>query len=84
MENTENAVQTLPAIHVSWDALSQSVDVQLNPQEFKTYEFVLALLDMAKERVQSLRKMAQINQMQQQAVQAAQAQQLAHRIKHGR
>lgn len=58
----------IPVIAVAWDEKKQIVGIQFDKAEFRTWDFVIAVLDMAKAQADQHRRMAQIAAMQQQAV----------------
>src|SRR5437868_5357614 len=68
----------LPGIIIGWDADAQEARVQFDPKDFKTYGFVLAVIDMAKKEVEVMQRNAHIAAMQQAAMEQARAQALAN------
>ena len=84
-DNLQNGgPQQLPAITIGWDSYHQLVRVHFDTDQFRTWDFALAVLDMAKKEIERQQKTAMINQMQQQASEAQQAQALAQKLQLGR
>ena len=54
----------LPTIHVGWDADAQQVTLQFVPDEFKQWEFLIAVLEMAKMKAEMAYKAFQMQQIQ--------------------
>ena len=71
----------LPAIAIGWDAEVQDVAVQFDPKSFKTYEFVIAVLDMAKSKMEKIVKMQHVQQLQANAAEAQRTQALMQKLK---
>ncbi len=61
--------QTLPTIKVSLDAATQTVALDFDTKQFKTWDYLIAVLDMAKAHAEMNRRMAQNAAMQQMAQQ---------------
>ena len=64
----ERAVMPLPEIKLTFDCDKQVVDIKFAPEDFKTWEWVIACLDMAKSKACHHRDL----QLQQQAMAEAQ------------
>ncbi len=79
-----NGTPALPAINVGWDADKQIVRLAFDEKDFKTWNFVIAALEMAvqlaKDKHQESLTMQRIQRLQQQA----QDQAIASQIKLGR
>ncbi len=73
----------LPTIMVSWDASNQTAMLNFDQGEFKTWDFVVAVLDMAKSQAEAMKRTAQVHAMQQQAQQAMQDQAIKRTLKLG-
>lgn len=54
----------LPTLAIGWDSELQSVALNFNPDQFKTWDFVIAVLDMAKQKAQEAQRMAALARMQ--------------------
>lgn len=61
---TEDAPK-LPTLALVWDAEAQRVRLQFDPADFRTWEFVIALLEMAKQAAEMNLRMAHAQAMQQ-------------------
>ena len=55
----------LPTLEISWDNSKQLIGFAFDPKEFKTWDFVIALLDMAKGQAEQRRRETQMAVMQQ-------------------
>lgn len=71
-------------IIVSWDPVAQRVGVQFKNNEFKTWDFVLAVLDMATKSVEANARAANLIAMQQAAMEQQRDAALAQRLRQGR
>ena len=60
-----NGKTELPHVKLVWDSAKQAVDLEFNPAEFQNWDFVMAILDMAKQKVEYAKKMTQAQAMQQ-------------------
>ncbi len=67
MDINNGGPKQLPAIAIGWNAEAQIVEIQFDPAHFKTWDFVIALLDMAKLQAENNRRLAQLRAMQQQS-----------------
>ena len=54
----------LPTISVGWNAEEQQVVLHFDPLKFKTWDFVIACLDMAKAQAEQHRRVQLAQQMQ--------------------
>ncbi len=81
METNGNAIE-LPAILVGWDNDSQLVHLKFDTKQFKSWDFVLAVLEMAKSRAQDEKKKAQMEAMRHQVLHAAQAEAIKKSLRH--
>lgn len=68
-------------IRIVFDPEKQATSIQFKAEEFKTWDFVLAVLGMAKDAAELQRNVLRMNAMQQQAVEQARAQQLAMQLR---
>ena len=57
--------KALPTLEITWDNSKQLIGFAFDPQEFKTWDFVIALLDMAKGQAEQRRRETQLAVMQQ-------------------
>ena len=73
----------LPTLHVVYDPLKQAVGIQFEATDFKTWDFVLAILDMAKMKAQTQQKMAQVAMLQQAAAMQQQDAEVTRKILRG-
>lgn len=65
----------LPTVHLGWDAASQTVHIQFDPADFKTWEMVLMVLEGGRLRAELMKRIGEMGQMQQLA-QAAQQEEM--------
>jgi hypothetical protein len=72
---------TAPAIVITFDAQQQAVGLHFDPRTFKTWDFVLALLGMAKAKAEMAKKLAEVQGFQQAAQRQAQEMALARQLK---
>jgi hypothetical protein len=56
--------ETLPTLFVGWDQERQQVHLRFDPKELKDWDFIMALLDMAKEKVRAMKTIQNLQQMQ--------------------
>ncbi len=71
------------ALVITWDAQTHTVGVRFDSRHFKTWDFVIAVLDMAKQKAEETKRLGQIKHMQRQALEAAQDQAIAKQLKLG-
>lgn len=71
-------------IILEFDPETQSVTTKFDPREFKTWDFVLAVLDMGKRHAEQTAEIVRMQAMQQAAMQQAQANGIAQKLKLGR
>lgn len=76
-------MEDFPTIKVLWDPEKQEVSVQFQTDQFKTWDFVDAILNMAKAKCQEANRMSKVQQMQQAVAMAQQEQQLRRQIMQG-
>lgn len=53
----------VPEIKIGWDAEHQSIGLSFDTKEFKTWEFVLAVLKMAERRAEQEAEVARMQMM---------------------
>lgn len=61
----QDKLDKAPALKISWLADEQVVHVDFDPKTFKTFEFMLAVLNMAVQAIETNRKAQHMAQMQQ-------------------
>lgn len=71
-----NGDKPLPGIQIAWDAEAKGVALQIDP-DFKNLDFVLACLDMAKMKVEYMKKTQQLQAMKQMEAEAREANRIA-------
>jgi len=79
----QQKIAQLPVIAVLWDEKSQVVHLQFDGGEngaFKRWEFVLAVLDMARRKAEDGLKMTQLANLQKQVAEQQQAQAIAAQL----
>ena len=82
MENGEGKLKSIPAIAVGWDAENQSVAVRFNNSEFKTWDFLIATLQMAVSWAEQQRRLAQFGAVQQQSAEDQQLKNVLKSLRH--
>lgn len=80
MKETNGEPKKLPAIVVMFDADSQQVGLQFRQEDFKNWEFVCAILEMAKSKAEDLKRIAMAQQLQAQQAARMQEQNLLTRL----
>ena len=61
----------LPTLEITWDASTYDICLNFKEEDFKNWEFVIAILEMAKIRADQTRKQTMLLGMQQAAETAA-------------
>ena len=80
MEGTNDIHQEakeLLTMAVLYDPDTQSIGLRFDNAQFRNWEFVIGVLDMAKQKAEHMKRMAEIAMIQQQA----QAQNLANQLR---
>ncbi len=80
-ENMPPGAPKLPTITVTFDPETQAVGVQFAPTDFKTWDMVVATLEMAKSFAEFNRNMGRAQAMQQQQLTAQQEMAIRNSIK---
>ncbi len=70
----------LPAIHVGWDGVNQGVQLGFDKTQFRSWDFIICVLEMAKAQAEDRRRIGLAQQAQMQMMQAAQDQELRRRL----
>lgn len=70
----ENGGLKKPTIIIEWDADRQQAVVSFDSTQFKTWEFVLAVIEMAKLHAETNRRVAEVMNIQRQAAENARVQ----------
>lgn len=73
-------IDQLPQIKIGWNEKAQTVEMDFDPQNFKSWEFVVAALRMALMKAEDTRRLVMAAQMQMQAQQAMEDRRLADRL----
>ncbi len=84
MPETNGHAKPPPRLVVEWLAERQVVNLQFAPTDFRTWDFVLAVLGMARQKAEQQQKLALGAALQQQMEQAAADQRMASQILRGR
>ncbi len=71
----------MPALAIGWDAEHQTVELQFDPIQFKTWDFVLVLSAAPDDKVRDGRRAALMRNMQEQQAAAMQGQALLHNLR---
>jgi 2-keto-3-deoxy-L-rhamnonate aldolase RhmA len=80
--NEENGTtKTVPCIAVAWDAESQQVAMKFDPLAFKTWDMVLAVLEMAKRQAEQSLRVQQAQMMQQAMLESQQAENIRRNLR---
>ena len=77
--NVQEAPPKLPTITVTFDQAAQQAHASWSP-EFKNFEFIIAVLGLATDRVKAVREATQMQQMQAQLEAQKQGQRIARGI----
>lgn len=73
VDNSANGEeQKVPYVVILWNQQTQQVGLQFNSDDFRTWDFLIAVLDMAKRKAEDHRRVQQLQAMQQQQVEAMQ------------
>lgn len=80
----DQAADGLPAITVVWDAANQAVGLKFRPEDFRTWEFIKAVLGMALAKADDTQRVIAAGMMRQAQMEQQQAQALHNRILRGR
>ena len=59
--------QPIKKLVLEWNPERQDVGLSFDPAEFKSWEFIIAILEMAKQKAGGIQKVMQMQHMQQQA-----------------
>lgn len=70
-EEPGNGTLKKPTLIIEWDAEKQQAQVSFDSQQFKTWEFVLAVIEMAKLQSETNRRVAEVMSIQKQAAESA-------------
>ncbi len=54
----------LPTLAIGWDEATQNVHLGFNADQFRTWEFVIAVLEMAKMKAQEAQRMSALARLQ--------------------
>jgi hypothetical protein len=71
----------LPAIAVGWDAEAQGIQLQFDPGQFKTWEFVLAVLEMAVRHAETQHRLGSLQKAQLLQAQALQEEAIRRQLR---
>ena len=69
-----------PAVTLLYNPVTQTVELEFKPEEFRTWDFVLAVLRMGIDQAKSHRQLAQMQNMQRAAQEQAEAQAIRRRL----
>lgn len=83
MEETNGHSPELPFLLIGWDGEKQIVDIKAHPS-FKSLEFMIALLDMARAKLDTQRRLLAAQQMQQAQQEAMQTQAIKQQLWKGK
>lgn len=76
MEEKEN----LPTLSVGWNAEAQGVALHFDPKQFRSWEFVVGVLQMALAKAEQAQRLQHAQQMQRAVMEQAQNQALRQQI----
>lgn len=57
-------VEDMTGIRIGFDPVAQDVSLKFKPEEFKNWDFLLAVLDMAREKAKLMKQQQMMAQMQ--------------------
>jgi hypothetical protein len=77
----ESKEANLPTIKIRWNAELQIAVLEFEPTEFKTWDMVIAVLEMGMSQAKFNQNIGRMQGLQQQAAQAMQAQAIRNKIK---
>ncbi len=80
--NGDKPTPQVAGIHIDFDVNTQTVTLTFDQTQFRTWDFVLAVLDMAKRQAEMMRQHALMNAAMQQQAQAQQAGQILRNLRH--
>jgi hypothetical protein len=78
-----SAPENLPQLSIAWNAETQMVQLGFDPDHFKTWDFILAVLDMARQNAEQMKELAKLAAMQQRAKAHQENQVLARALRNG-
>lgn len=81
MEQDNGGVKKLPAISIAFDPDAQIVHLQFDPNEFKTWDYILSLLNMARQKAEENQAIGRMLNAKAMMEQAAQQQSLIRRLR---
>ncbi len=70
----------MPTIKLIWNPDLQQVAVDFDKTEFQNPEFVIAILDMAKQGIEAMKRVLQVQAMQQAQAEAMRSQMLQEQV----
>lgn len=81
--NGNPVAKQLPAVAIGWDAENQKIQLQFDNKQFKTWDMLIAVFELAKLEAQSQRQIALMANLQRQQVEAAQAEAVRRQVMRG-
>lgn len=79
--NLDNGHPVKPAILIYWDPENQAVQVAVDPEQVKNWDFALGLIEMAKGAALMQQKMIQLQEMNRRQAERQQVDFLRRQIK---
>jgi hypothetical protein len=76
--------QDLPGIQVLWDEKTQNVVLRFDPKQFRSWPFMIAVLEMASKEADKQWRLSQMNALVQQQQEAQQAQAMVQKLQLGK
>ncbi len=73
----------LPTITIAWNQEVQAVGLKFDTKEFKTWDFIIAVLDMARQSAEMQKRVGQMQNLQQAGQQVMQAEAIKRSLKLG-
>jgi hypothetical protein len=80
----ENGQEHHPTIQVLWDEKTQNVALRFDPKEFRSWPFMIGILEMAAKECDKQWRLSQMMQLGQQAQEQQQAQALVQKLQLGK
>lgn len=80
LNGAKEKILQVPALAIGWNEQEQRVQLTFDPAHFKTWEFILGILEMAKNEATARRQLVLMQNMQQAQIDSA----LRQRVMSGR
>lgn len=84
MSESNELEKKVPALVVGYDEAAQDVVLQFDTRVFRSWTFVLAVLEMARRKAEVHKRLGEMEQLQAQAADQARAMAIHEQIRRGR